>query len=77
MQHRSGALHAGADQSRAGYADGFGLRLRHLDIELSKSEQASFFAAYGEEIQATIARKFTDWTARWRAWSSLPISQAR
>jgi len=39
---------------------GFGLRLRHLDIELSKSEQASFFAAYGEEIQATIARKFTD-----------------
>jgi hypothetical protein len=39
---------------------GFGLRLGYLDIEMSKSEQASFFAAYGEEIQATITRSFTD-----------------
>jgi hypothetical protein len=39
---------------------GFGLRLGYLDIEMSKSEQASFFAAFGKEIQATIARKFTD-----------------
>ncbi len=39
---------------------GFGLRLAYLDIEMSKSEQTSFFATYGEEIQATIARKFTD-----------------
>ncbi len=38
---------------------GFGLRLGYLDIEMSKSEQTSFFAAYGEEIQATITRTFT------------------
>jgi len=39
--------------------EGFGLRLGYLDIEMSKSEQTSFFAAYGEEIQATIMKTFT------------------
>jgi hypothetical protein len=39
---------------------GFGLRFQYLDIEMSRAEQASFFSAHGEEIQATLTRGFTD-----------------
>jgi len=42
---------------------GFGLRLQYLDIEMSKDEQASLFSAHGEEIQATLARRFTNMDA--------------
>jgi hypothetical protein len=39
---------------------GFGLRFQYLDIEMSREEQASFFSAHGEQIQATLARGLTD-----------------
>ncbi len=39
---------------------GFGLRFQYLDLEMSKEEQQSFFSEHGEEIQAMLARRFTD-----------------
>lgn len=38
--------------------DGLGARVQYLDIPMSSAEQASFFARWGDDIQALVASRF-------------------